>query len=158
MAGACTGHEVHGTTDLHTATSRPSQGTHRHAGCEQEAHYSSCRLCVPFLRVCWSLKVSTWTCIFDALDEGLHAAAAPEFAALVPVINRLPPRGIGTGVRSQEVVALPIWKLNTLHMCLQLAEEDTIKHGSFFLMRGGIVAALRRNIKFGLGLAWLCPD
>ena len=29
------------------------------------------------------LKVLRWTCIFDALDDGSHAAAAPEFAALV---------------------------------------------------------------------------
>ena len=37
---------------------------------------------------------------------------------------------------------------------LQFAEQDTIKHGNkgyYFSMRGGIVAALHRNIKGGIG-------
>ena len=41
---------------------------------------------------------------------------------------------------------------------LQLAEQDTITHskkGDFFTMRGGIVTALRRNIKGRIGAAAL---
>ena len=56
------------------------------------------------------LKDSTSTCIFDALVEGSHAAAAPEFAGPVHTEkSSLCLADIGTGVWSQEGVAVPMY-------------------------------------------------
>ena len=75
---------MHGASDLHAATCRSLEpGPCRHAGCEQEAPASGWRAVRPSRESGGVfLKVSTWTCIFVALDEGAHAAAAPGFAAL----------------------------------------------------------------------------
>ena len=47
MVEACKG-LVRETTDVRAATSRSELGPHRQESFEQEAHPSSCRLCVPF--------------------------------------------------------------------------------------------------------------
>ena len=76
---------MHGTTDVHAATSRSSEvGPYKHASCEHDSPYFKLSAVRPFCEsVGVSLNVPTWTCIFDALDEGPHAAAAPESAAHV---------------------------------------------------------------------------
>ena len=84
MVGACKGLVVHWTTALHAVTRRSSELGPHWRPCDWGARASSCRLRVLFREsVGVLLKDSTWTCIFDAWDEGSHAAAAPEFAAPV---------------------------------------------------------------------------
>ena len=76
------------------------------------------KLCVPFA----SLFESFWRSQHGRVSvtrwvRALMQQLRQSFLHLCTVVNRLAPTDIGTSVRSQEVVA-PIWKLNTVYVCL----------------------------------------
>ena len=90
-------------------------GPHRHAGCQQEAYFSSCWLCVPVASLLKSDSRSQrepvclvpWT---RALLQFLRRSSLH----VCTVMRRLSLTDIGTGVWSQEEVALPILKRNAV--------------------------------------------
>ena len=162
-------------------------GPYRLARCEQESRSSSCRLCVP-KSLFVGLDVDVYPGSFSGEDSHAAAApefAAPvhtdksspsgghRYKRLVagrgcaghmesahsPHVLELSNRRL-----RQDSANLGRWVACWRHEAkraradLQLAEQDTIRHGKkgyLFSMRCGIVTALRRNIECGTGAAAL---
>ena len=169
MVGNCTGascawDDRFARSDKSVFGARPMR-----AGCEEEAHSSSCRPCVPASLVDSSGRTHRGRVSLTPWVRALLQQLRQRLVHPCTVIHRLPLTD-GTGVLSQAGEALPSSKLLTVHMfksfgidrCARAASvwRSRLHNGGagpayFFLVRGGIVPASRSNIEGGIGAAAL---